>query len=270
MSELQHLEFFLLRYAGTTRGEALNLGIVAVGPENEQEGGFADVRFMHNWRRLRCFDPLADNEEVQALEQEIRRDLQDPARRAELLKRINDSWSNLVTCVPLHGCLTESPVLEMERLSDLYLYTPKFADQGQQSGRQRILSVVQEELQDAGILELLRKEVPVGEFTKRGDPLKLDFGYPSGSDFKFLHAVALGQKGGSGMMLGVLFSQIKTTMRSRKGVTAWLTAVVDDHLDRSHNELGVALDMMQESGILIVPAAEMPRIAEEIRLELKE
>lgn len=62
MAGLQQLEFFLLRYAGdATKGESINLGVVAISPEGQ--GGFADVRFIRNSRRLNCFDPLADVEE---------------------------------------------------------------------------------------------------------------------------------------------------------------------------------------------------------------
>src|SRR5579872_1746462 len=116
MAPLQQLEFFLLRYAGdVTKGESINLGVVAIA--RADSGEFGDVRFIRNWRRLHCFDPLADVEEVQAIEREIRHDLQDPQRRAGLVKRLNDSWSNVIRFEQLQGCLTESPALEMERLN---------------------------------------------------------------------------------------------------------------------------------------------------------
>ena len=69
MAVLQQLEFFLLRYAGdVTKGESINLGVVAIAPSEGDSGEFADVRFIRNWRRLHCFDPLADFEELQAIE----------------------------------------------------------------------------------------------------------------------------------------------------------------------------------------------------------
>ena len=140
MAGLQQLEFFVLRYAGdATKGESVNLGLVAIAPDEKIEGGFVDARFMRNWRRLHCFDPLADNEELEAIEREIGRDLKDPEKRAELFKRLSDSWSNLVRFDRLQGCLTESPALEMERLSALYLETPAATEKRDLSGKQRIL-----------------------------------------------------------------------------------------------------------------------------------
>jgi Protein of unknown function (DUF3037) len=268
MAVLHQLEFFLLRYAGdATKGESINLGVVAIAPGDS--GEFADVRFIRNWRRLHCFDPLADLEEMQAIEREIRQDLQDPRRRADLLKRLTDSWSNVIRFEPLQGCLTESPALEMERLNTIYLETPAGMEKREASGRQRILSVMRDELQKAGVLALMQTNIAVSEYTKPGDPLKLDYGYAAADGSKFLHAVALAQRVEQGMILAARFPQIAASIQTRRGVKAWLTAVVDDDLDRDRDEVSFALEMMQENGIIVAPAAKMPQIAEGIRLELQ-
>jgi len=270
MAVLHQLEFFLLRYAGNvTKGESINLGVVAIAPERGGPGGFADVRFIRNWRRLHCFDPLADVEEVQAIEREVRQELQDPEKRAQLLKRLSDSYSNVIRFDPLQGCLTQFPALELEKLSTIYLETPVWTEKRELSGRQRILNVMRDELEKAGVLGSMMRSFPVAEFTKPGDPLKLDFGYPIGHQFKFLHAVSLTQRQGveQGMMLAARFPQI-AGMQLKKQVKAWLTAVVDDDLDHRREEAGFAMAMMQESGIVVARAGEMPQIAEGIRLEL--
>jgi hypothetical protein len=271
MADLQQLEFFLLRYAGdATKGESINLGVVAVASEDRGDG-FADVRFIRNWRRLNCFDQLADVEEVQAIEREIRRDLQDPQKRVELLKRVNDAWSNAIRVDRLRGCLTKSPALEMERLSALYLETPAGAERRDLTGRQRILSVMRDEFEQAGVLAFMQTGMAMAEFTRPGDPLKMDFGYGVGGDFKFLHAVSLAQRQSveQAMMLGARFPQIAAGMQGKRGMKAWLTAVVDDELDRSRDEVNFAMEMMQESGIVVARVADVPSIAEGIRVELR-
>lgn len=267
MAVLHQLEFFLLRYAGdATKGESINLGVVAIAPGDAE--GFADVRFIRNWRRLHCFDPLADVEEVQAIEREIRQDLQDPQRRSELVKRVGDAWSNVIRFEQLQGCLTESPALEMERLNTIYLETPSGAEKRELTGRQRILSVMHDELQRAGVLALMLRDIPVADYTRPGDPMKLDFGYRTEGALKFLQAVSLAQRVEQGMILAARFPQIAAGMQAKKNVKAWLTAVVDDDLDRSRDAVSFALDMMQESGIVVARAAEMPKVAEGIRLDL--
>jgi len=163
MADFEHLEFFLLRYAGDiTKGESINLGVVALAPEDDKTG-FADVRFTRNWRRLHCFDPLVDVEELQAIERDLVRDLQDSTQRAELRKRMNDSWSNSVQVTALQGCQTYlSPALELQRLSAMYLETPTISEPRPLTGRQRILRVMQDELEKAGVLELMQRNVPIG------------------------------------------------------------------------------------------------------------
>ena len=267
MPAFHQLEFFLLQYAGdATKGESINLGVVAIAPGDS--GDFADVRFIRNWKRLHCFDPLADIEEVQAIEREIRQDLRDPQRRADLLKRLNDSWSNVIRFEQLQGCLTESPALEMERLNAIYLETPAGAEKRELSGRQRILSVMHDELQRAGVLALMQTNIAVAEYTKPGDPLKLDYGYSAVDGFKFLHAVSLTQRVEQGMILAARFPQIAAGMQAKKNAKAWLTAVVDDDLDRSRDEVNFALEMMRENGIVVAQSTEMGTMAEGIRMEL--
>jgi hypothetical protein len=68
--------------------------------------------------------------------------------------------------------------------------------------------------------------------------------------------------------LAARFPQIAASMQTRKGVKARLTAVVDDNLDRGQGEVGFALDMMQENGIIVAPAANMAQIADGVRLAL--
>jgi hypothetical protein len=265
---LHQLEFFLLRYAGdATKGESINLGIVAIAPEHGQAGGFADVRFTRNWRRLQCFDPLVDTEELAAFEREIRRDLQDPRKRAELLRRTGDSWSNVIQYEPLQGFLGDSPAKELEKLCSLYLETPAGLEIRELSGRQRILAVMNDELNKAGVLPLMSREFPVAEYTP-DNPLKFDFGYPSRESLKFLQAISLAHGVTSGVIWARRFPQIAAGIKQKRGVTAWLTAVVDDELPK-RDEVSCVLDFMQESGIAIAREAEVPDIAERIRIELR-
>lgn len=271
MAELHQLEFFLLRYVGDpTRGERINLGVVAVAANSDQVNGFADVRFVNNWARLRCFDPLVDPEELLAIENEIRRELQDPVTRAESIRRLNDSWSNAVRFERLQGCLTESPALEMDRLCALYLAAPLILHKSLVSARQQILNTMRSELDRAGVLPLLRSNVPAAEFTMPGDPLIFDFGYASGETLKLLQAVPLQREKDiqGGTNLAGRFLGVRPRIREKLGLNSWLTAVVDDDHDATRNEVKFMLHLMDENGIAVARASEMHRVAEGIRLEL--
>src|SRR3954470_16967476 len=161
MAILHQVEFFLLRYAGdATKRESINLGVVAIAPDNAS-GGFADVRFTKNWKRVHCFDPLLNTEELDAMEREIKQDLRDPQRRSELLKRAGDAWSNMIQFDRLQGCLTESPAVELETMSLIYLKTPTgTAPKREISGRQRIVTHIKDELEAAGVLPFMMCDIP--------------------------------------------------------------------------------------------------------------
>jgi DUF3037 family protein len=269
MAILHQLEFFLVRYAGdATKGESINVGVVAIAP-GDGSAGFADVRFTKNWRRLHCFDPLLNMEELDAMEREINRDLQDPQKRSELIRRAGDAWSNVIQFDRLQGCLTESPATEFETLSSRYLETPTGTEKRQIGGRQRIVTHIKDELEAAGVLPFMVRDIPVAEYTRPGDPMKLDFGYPAEGAFKFLHAVSLAQRVELGTLLAERFPKIASGMQAKKNAKAWLTAVVDDDLDRSREEVKFALKTMQENGIVVVPAQKMQEVAQGIRLEIK-
>src|SRR5512143_2306135 len=104
MAEKKQLEFFLLRYVpDAVKEEFVNIGLVMVEPD--VSGGFADVRLAKDWRRLRCIDPEADFEVLEALEREIRGQLPAIADRDVLLRRLQDSFSNLIQISPGKACL---------------------------------------------------------------------------------------------------------------------------------------------------------------------
>ena len=50
------------------------------------------MRLTRDWRRVRCLDPQVDIEMLQALEDDMRRELQGPQTREALLRRLNDSF----------------------------------------------------------------------------------------------------------------------------------------------------------------------------------
>src|ERR1035437_7287908 len=60
MPDFKHCDFFLLRYVpDVVKQEFVNVGVVML---EEGEGGFTDVRFTRDWRRVRCLEPEVDIE----------------------------------------------------------------------------------------------------------------------------------------------------------------------------------------------------------------
>ena len=180
MTGRRQLEFFLLRYVpDAVKDEFVNIGVVMIeagdhrcrlcrcaiyaGLEAGAVFGSATLmlrcwrrwsgRFAGNWRRRMIVTVL--------------------------LRRLEDSFSNVIQLSPAKGCLAEDPVAEMETMASIYLETVKSCGKRVASGRQRILGRMRDAFEQAGIAKFLLP-VPVAPYTKPGDPFQFDFGYRVG------------------------------------------------------------------------------------------
>jgi hypothetical protein len=272
MDKRKEYEFFLLRYVpNAVREEFVNFGLILTEKE-AQDDAFAEARFAKDWRRVRCFDPQADIEMLEALEREIRGQLGVLRDRLVLLKWLDETFSNVVQLSQSKNCISNDPGREMDLLESHYLTVRHIGSLPQHKelgGRPYIHRRMREEFEIAGVLGLLLTEVSAGQFTRTGDPLKFDFGYPRGSSLKLFQAVSLKTNVESAVMLAARYPAIAAGMRTSRETIAALTAVVDDDLDTMRDEVNFALAMMQENNIRVARLAEMPSIAQVARKELK-
>ncbi|HYM76919.1 MAG TPA: DUF3037 domain-containing protein [Candidatus Dormibacteraeota bacterium] len=268
MAERRKLEFFLLRYVpDAVKGEFVNFGLLALesGPEG---AALVDVRFTKDWNRVQCLDPQVDLDVLEALQREIRQEIGQTRDRAALLRRMEDSFSNVIQVSPVMPALTEKVALaEVEDVARIFLQTAKLTRMREPAGRQKILETMRTAFEDAGVLRLLNA-VPAEPYTKLGDPFEFDFGYRVGSEIKLFHAVSMRTSVDSAVMLAARYPKIAPVLEKVAGVVPLLTAVVEDGLDRSRNEVAFALEMMEESRIRVAGAGEMAGIAEVTRREL--
>lgn len=265
MADRRQLEFFLLRYVpDAVKDEFVNIGVVMV----EDGGEFSGVRFTRDWRRVRCLDPQADVEMLAAMEREIRGQLVEVHDRAELMRRLRDSFSNVIQVSQVKGCLAENPDLEIEAMASMYLESAKVAGRREVAGRQLILAKMRESFERAGVAKFVLP-VPVAHYTKPGDPFQFDFGYHVGNEIKLFHAVSLKTSVDAAMLLAGRYPKIAPVMSAKTDAALALTAVVDDDLDRGQEAVQFALSVMEEEQIRVAVAAEMPMIAEVARQELR-
>jgi hypothetical protein len=268
MAGQRQIEFFLLRYVPhAVRQEFVNIGVLMV------EGGtngavFADVRFAKDWRRVRGLDPQADVEVIDALLRDIRAEVGVIRDRAMLLKRMEDSFSNVIQLSAPMQVVTATPAEEIETLASMFVDETRVAATRVVTGRGRILGAMRDAFEQAGVAKFLLP-VPVAPYTKAGDPFRFDFGYNTGTEMKLFHAVSLKAGVETAVTLAARYPRIAPVMAKVTGATPGLTAVVDDDLNRNEEAIQFALSMMEEERIRIVVAAEMPMIAEVARLELR-
>jgi hypothetical protein len=270
MAEKRKLEYFLLRYVpNAVRDTSVEIGLVMIG-EEDRGSVFADVRFTRDWSTVLCLDPQADIETLQAMEGEIRRRVEEVRNCEQVMRSLNDSFSNLIQVSGSKGCLTDDPEREIETMARLYFERERPAVKRLVTGRQRILATMYEEWGRQGIAKLVQS-VAVAKYTKPGDPFKFDFGYRLGAgELKLFQAVSLRANVNAAVTLAARYPKIADGMRrSDERLEPALTAVVDDGLEQGENEIGFALGMMRENGIVVRPVAEMAQIADEARVELR-
>lgn len=266
MASFRELEFFVLRYVpDAVRDEFVNIGVVAV----EADGGFVDVRFTRDWRRVRCLDPDADVEMLEALEREIRARLGNAGDRELMLRKLEESLSNNVQMSAAKGCLTENPQKEMGELASLYLESRRRAERREAAGRQRILGAMRGAFEQAGVWKLMRHNIAAAQYTYKGDPLKIDCGYRPNGEVKLFQAVSLGTDVDAAKVLAFSYPEIAAGIRRVEGAATVLTAVVEEELDRSDEAVLFALAMLEKSRIAVGGVGEMGRIAEVARRELR-
>ena len=264
MTEKKQCEFFLLRYApDPVKDEFVNVGVAVVDPN-----GSADVRMTRDWRRVRCLDPQADIDVLEALEGDLRSILQDPDRQ-RLLAKLENSFSNAIQLTPAKAVLAEDPAVEIEKLAEMYLESRRPAGKRELSARQQIFTRMRDAFEQAGVWRLMRHRIAIAQYTHKGDPLKIDCGYRPNGEVKMFHAVSLATEPETAKILAFSFPQIEAGILRAERAKAALTAVVEDGLDRGDEQVAFALETLDQARIAIAVTADLPRIADAVRRGLK-
>jgi hypothetical protein len=113
----QQLQFFTLRYMpNIATGEFINIAVILFDPS----GGFCGVRFMTDWQQVQAFDPDADIKTLEAVGREIEEQFRS-GKGEEILKTMEDSFSNAVQLSPGTVCLINEPRKEIEKLASRHL-----------------------------------------------------------------------------------------------------------------------------------------------------
>ena len=271
-------DFFLLRYVpDVVKGEFVNIGVILL---EEDEGGFTDIRFTRDWRRARCLDPDLDVELLQSSEDELRRLLQSRApelisyrgpmsRRNWLLSLMQQSFSGALELAPMAAVLTESPSAELGLLALTYLESERHAPQRQASGRRAIYNAMRDAFEQAGVWQLMSKNIEVAQYTRKGDPLKIDCGYQSNGVLHLLHALSLATDVNAAKVLAFSYSDLRDGLSAAEHVASDMTAITEDGLDLHDEGIAFALATLQDSDITVARVSQLPQLAERARLELK-
>jgi hypothetical protein len=272
LAERLQCEFSLIRYVpDVVKGEFVNIGVVLRETGREET---AAVRFTRDWGRVRCVDPEADVELLESLEAEIAERLltgvEVRVNAKPMLETLEDSLSNSVQLTEMRGTLAENLAAEMELLLRMYVEPLKAAaTRRKASGRAAIAGAMRTEFERAGVWRLMRKRIAAAQYTQAGDPLKIDCGYRNGR-VRMFHAVSLENDVEGAKGIAYSAEALRAGVLRDEGLELELTAVVERIATVADQEqYGFGVSVMEREAIRVLTAADLGRIAETARRELR-
>jgi hypothetical protein len=273
-------EFQLLRYVpDAVRNEYVHIGVILREQGGREPSANPEpvlVRFTRDWRRVRCLDPEADIALLEGMESELRQRLTvEP--NGKLMRLLNESLSLGVQMTEAKAYLAESLPAGMEELMRLYVEPPPREKTPRLSGRAAIQARMRTEFERAGVWELMRKRIAASEYTRPGDPLRIDAGYRPNGLIRMFHAVSL--EPGVEMAKVLAFSSAGLRMGVERVEKAGLelTAIIEPAArlgatDEEPERLEMyrfGVETMEEHQIRVLTTSDLGRVAETARRELR-
>jgi len=267
-------EFHLLRYVpDAVRNEGVHIGVI-LREQGSREG--AQVRFTRDWRRVRCLDPDADTALLEGMESELRRRfLAEPD--GNLMRLLSESLSLGVQMTEAKAYLAESIPAGMEELMRLYVDPPPRERMPRLSGRAAIQAKMRGEFERAGVWDLLRKRIAASEYTRPGDPLRIDVGYRPNGIVRMFHAVSLEPGVEMAKVLAFSAAGLHAGVERVEKAQLELTAVIEPAVmlgatgeEPERLEMyRFGVETMEEHQIRVLTTSDLGRVADTARRELK-
>jgi hypothetical protein len=273
-SQRRACEFQLLRYvANAVRNEYVHIGVIL---REQGGGGPAEVKFTRDWRRVRCLDPDADTALLEGMESELRRRFASEPD-GNLMRLLSESLSLNVQMTEPKAYLAESLPAGMEELMRLYVEPPPREKTQRLSGRAAIQAKMRGEFERAGVWDLLRKRIAASEYTRPGDPLRIDVGYRPNGVIRMFHAVSLEPGVEMAKVLAFSAAGLRIGVERVERAQLELTAVIEPAAlmgatDAEPERLEMyrfGVETMEENQIRVLTTSDLGRVAETARRELR-
>jgi len=272
-SQRRACEFRLLRYVpDAVRNEYVHIGVI-LREQGSREA--AQVRFTRDWRRVHCLDPEADTALLEGMESELRKRFE-AEPDGSLMRLLSESLSLSVQMTEPKAYLAESLPAGVEELMRIYVEPPPRERIPRLSGRAAIQARMRTEFERAGVWDLLRKKIAASEYTRPGDPLRIDAGYRPNGLIRMFHAVSLESGVEMAKVLAFSSSGLRIGVERVEKAQLELTAVIEPALklgatDEEPERLEMyrfGVETMEEHQIRVLTTSDLVRVAETARREL--
>jgi hypothetical protein len=260
------------------RNEYVHIGVI-LREQGSAEG--AHVQFTRDWRRVRCLHPEADTALLEGMESELRRQLQ-AEPDGKLMRLLNESLSLTVQMTEAKAYLAESLPAGIEELMRLYVEPPPRGHVPRLSGRAAIQARMRAEFERAGVWDLMRKRIAASDYTRPGDPLKIDVAYRPNGIIRMFHAVSLEPGVEMAKVLAFSATGLRAGVERVEKAQLELTAVIEPARQLGATDLGATgeeperlemyrfgVETMEEHQIRVLTTSDLGRVAETARRELR-
>lgn len=259
-------DFLLMRYVPDPfKNEFVNIGVMLLGWHED----FAGVRFTRDWSRVRCLDPYADLDILEAIEKDIADQLQGNESRAQFVYRLQDTLSNGLQLSEPKALLSQSPEKDLSELARTYLERPRATREARLGARRRIVHRMRDAFESAGIWGSMNKDIRASQYTHAGDPLKIDCGYRPNGVIRLFHGVSLATEPDSAKILAFSYPALAQGIARTENAKTDLTAIVEDNLDRTDEAIRFAIDTLERTSINVAEVSQLGAIAERARTEMR-
>ena len=123
--------------------------------------------------------------------------------------------------------------------------------------------------EQAGVWNVMWKDIAVATYAGNGDPLKIDCAYRPENVIQMFHAVSLATEVNAAKGTGLQLSEFRDQMALAENADPNLYAVIEDGLDWKDPGVAFALEALDRYGIDIATVGQMPAIADRAREELR-
>jgi hypothetical protein len=276
----EQCEFQLIRYVpDPVKNEFVNIGVAL----RASEGELCAVRLTRDWARVRCLDPDADTQMLEALEIELghrlrseRLDNSRPGMIPSVLARLEDTLSNGLQITESKAYLAESFPAGLEELMRIYIDTPRRERSQRRSGRTALVAAMRMRFEEAGVWTMMRKQIAASDYTKPGDPLRIDCGYRPNGVVRMFQAVSLETDADAAKLLAFSARILTDGVKRVESADLELTAIVEPIRDSAEDEpdeerivqYRYAVETMEEHAIRVLTSSDLPRVADTARREL--
>jgi len=279
VNERLQCEFLLVRYVpDPVKNEFVNLGVLRREAARPEAPPVA-VRFTKDWARVRCVDPDADIEMLEAMETEMRRRLLDQGAGATpFMKLMEDSFSHQLQITGPKACLAENMAAGMEELMRLYVEPRRNKTRQALGGRQAIARSMRSHFERARVWDLMRRRIDASAYTRSGDSLKIDCGYRPNGIVRMFHAVSLATDVELAKVLAFSAPSLQAGVARLENAELELTAIVEPLRNGNGEVAGdedyveqyrFGVETMQAQQIRVLTVSDLERVAETAKRELR-